>query len=352
MKRLKHLLLLLLIIAVFLAERTLSSKPPWFKKGVYVEYRITDSIASKEIYTVSPEALVALKILYKYEVKYGNYTIVVYTDLSLEEVRERLEEMFKERKPRAPQTVTMFSKGLYEKIKALAQEGRLPLVIKKHYTHYCTTLFHIIDVKYYWKCMGFRNGLALIEVGFIGKIKKFDMQTETWQYSFINHTFTFLLDPDTRKAYTLGGEYLGVVPYWISGIERTFLLYEMFGITVNGTIKEEGVANTPLGKFDVYYVWAPATLWTFPFKQAAFEKVTGLLVKTHEYCDPVLKHFMNIAGISCSKNGVFVISRVQNIDISRGYGFQVEEKLIVIGLALLCIPLIFILMKVLKKPKP
>ncbi|RLE75823.1 MAG: hypothetical protein DRJ56_05100 [Thermoprotei archaeon] len=342
-------LLLMLVVAVSLAHETLS-KPPWLRRGTYVEYEIADSAASKEILTVSPETLVALGVLRKYALRYKNCTVVVYTDLDLEEVERRLEEELKGRRLSEHLTLSMYDHvRLHKVISKLAREGKLPLVIEKYYTHYCTTLFEIVDARYYWRCVGFRDGLALVEAGLVGRIRRYDERAGVWRYGSVNYTFTFLLDPDTRRAYTLDGEYLGVVPYWIPSTERSFLLYEMFGIAVNGTIRREGVVDTPLGRVDVYYVWAPATLWTFAFTRAAFDRVTGLLVKTRDYCDPVLKHFVGISGISGEK---FVISRVQNVDIPRGYGFQIEERLVVLGLILLCGSLVPVLAKALRGLRP
>jgi len=63
----------------------------------------------------------------------------------------------------------------------------------------------------------------------------------------------------------------------------------------------------------------------------------------------VLKHFVGISGISGEK---FVISRVQNVDIPRGYGFQIEEKLVVLGLILLCGSLVPVLAKALRRLRP
>ena len=331
------LISLLLLTQIFLKSKFTHSKPVWFTKGIYVEYEIKEGIASREVLNIDLDVLVSLGILHKYRV--NNVTIYSVHKYNITELKRKLES---ESIVSKGKTILLGTPNATI-ISRLIKERKIPLTIKGYFLiSYQTVLFEIVEVKFYWKCLSLNNSYALIESGFSGIIR----YVENSSTRFVNYTFKFLLDTDTRKAYSLDNKYVGIVPYWTSAFEKSFPVFTFKNIIINGSIVKEGIDVTPVGKFDVYYVLVPPTLFTPRISQMVFEKVTGLLIETRTYVDPVLKYFLNISAINAE---IFIVTKIENINIlSISHGFTFKEKYLILGIVLISIPIIVLIIKIIK----
>jgi len=279
---------LMLFLILMLSSLPIKSEYSPLSPGMYVEYTIRDGVVYKEILNVDPEVLVKHGIIHKYIID----ETVLYTNIP----KKKLSRMLEEGRVQLSGKISFwFSGDLYSKVKELESKNILPLTVGSHVISFRLTLFEIIEAKYSWRCLSIKDNIATIRASFIGKVKEPSTQAEIP----INRTFIFLLELSSRRAHTLNGEIIGIVPYWtsISKVGENVLLYSMCGITINGTVHKECIIHTVLGTFNAYIIRAPATLRTPLLSYMAYDKDTGLLIKSKEYADPVLKHFMDISGI-------------------------------------------------------
>ena len=296
-------ILIILLIQIwtsqFVGSKTISLKP-----GTYVEYIIRDGIAYKEVLNVDPEVLVKYGVINKYII--GG--TIVYTNIPKEDFIKKL----KEGRIRLRGKISfLFSGDLYGKVREIINKVEFPMILGNYVISFRLTLFEIIEVKYSWYCVSIKDNTALIKANFIGKIRL----PPNWMEMSINRTFHFILNLNSRVAYTLSGRRIGIVPYWIptSKAKEKIPIFSVNNIIVNGTAHKEDVIYTKLGTFDVYVMRVPATLYTPLISYIAYDKNTGLLIKARDYADPVLKYFMKISGIRAK---YFEINRTNLIKTS------------------------------------
>ena len=284
--------LVLSIISV-LTIPIVKTKPNFLVPGVYVEYRLLHAIACKEIISVDLDTLVKHGVLYKYVIG----ETALYTNVPEKDLNKVLKNSKIPIRGNVCIWISYKYGDPYVEVRKLAAKGILPLIQGKNVLSLRITLFEIIEAKYYWKCVGFKGKLAVIEAGFVGSVKDPSIGEEM----FVNRTFSFFLDPESRVAYSLSGEKIGVVPYWttISKLNEKITIFGLRDIVVNGTVCREEAVKTLLGVFSAYIIEVPATIRTPVLSYIAYDKNTGLLLKTYSYVDPVLEYFMDIAGI-CS----------------------------------------------------
>ena len=137
------------------------AKPPWLKPGVYVEYEIRDAYATNITICADLGTLVELGLVHKFEVN----GCVIVTDLEFDELVERLRRAGQW--PPRGAGLTILSSRLYRQVLELYRAGKLPKVVRRGSINYGIGGFDIINATYYWRCVGFERGLAVLEVGFL-----------------------------------------------------------------------------------------------------------------------------------------------------------------------------------------
>ena len=341
------LLITMLILNTIYMSRIVFSKPSWLKPGFYVEYKFPMGEACTLSIRVAIDDLVDLGVLHVH--RFGNYTI--FSDLS----RKEIEEIYAKRGEEIPRhenlSSLLITANAIDLIKKLVKEGKLSqytgereLKYKWRYTIERVS-FTILTATYSWKCVGFREGLAEFEVRFTGRVR-FRGHNETEKS--LDKVFRVLVDPKSRKTYTIDGEYIGVTPLWIPKSElklrREVLICAIRKADARGTVWYPEKRRTPLGTIEILPL-VKLKGKVHLIGGIAYEKDTGILASAFRYSDPVLGHFMDIQLISFSISNPMVISRVEGVSINT-YHDGLYEQITTIGVPILAVACVLVLLLV------
>jgi hypothetical protein len=293
------------------------SKPVWLETGVYIEYKIVDAEAASIVLNVPIDLLESFGLLHKYKV--GNFTI--YIDLDPNE----FEEWLKRQNPTGFTGVLgegffiISLQAFYIRLSELSESGQLPSHIPEKVSTYqlLFSKYRIYNASYSWSVIGFTDSLAEVKVRFNGLVGEYaGTETISLVDKYIDQTFIILVNPDTREVFTQDGKYLGVVPFWVTGLDvgRSVMILSLYNHTIGGVVGGELEVKTPLGIFQSYTIGETEKTITFPsMKFMRFDKIKGILLSTHGYSDPVLLHFMNISFIDTGSTGM-VISKLELVE--------------------------------------
>ena len=307
-------LLLLLTLPLMLSCNviTVCSKPPWLKPGLYVEYKISNGDAVQFVLVVAREILIEEDLLHKYKI--GNSTVI--TDLELEEFMELMRSRNITDIGRKPGEFTIISSysNFHERLIKAYKEGRLPKIPEEYGSYVmCQGGYSRVNASYSWLLLGFKDGLAQVNVRFNGWVKN----ESTGETEHIDFNFTVYIDPDSRKAFTAEGKYLGIVPFWISNAQvgSRVPILSLHGQIINGTISGEADVETPLGAFRAYSIHRTDKTINFPgMEHVYFDRIRGILLSTRGYADPILLHYMNISCILTGKQPI-VVSKLEYYEL-------------------------------------
>jgi len=345
-----------LLACLFLYCIPAHSKPTWFEPGVYVEYRIVNALASPLEIACSVDFLEPLGVLHRYGI--GNHT--VFSDLGPDEFRQWVEKRdnFTEKlKQTTGSTYSIllsrnFSSRVLELFKSgnLSANTRIPDEVSGvgYVSPYPGIM--IYNASYSWWVLGFKNSLAEVKVRFNGSIGEY-LEVKDFNRTLllvnksIDQTFTVLIDPDTREAFTHEGEYLGVVPFWVTDLipGQNVTVLSFYNSTIGGVVSGDYEIKTPLGVFKSYIITRTERTVTFPGMRAVcFDRVKGILLSTsYGYSDPILLRFMNISFIYLLPTRM-EISRLEHIEPPREI-IPRELMLGLLGLAMLGAALLVLL---------
>jgi len=328
-------------------SRVVFSETSWLKPGFYVEYKFPMGEACTLSIRVAIDDLVDLGVLHVH--RFGNYTI--FSDLSRKEVEETYSKLGKEI-PRHENLSELFlTTNVINLIKKLVKEGKLSqytgereLKYKWRYTIHEVS-FTILTATYSWKCVGFREGLAEFEIRLRGRIR-LGGYNETEKS--LDKVFRVLVDPKSRKTYTMDGEYIGVTPLWIPKSElklkREVLICAICKADARGTVWYPEKRRTPLGTIEVLPL-VKLKGKVHLIGGIAYEKDTSILASAFRYSDPVLGHFMDIQLISFSISNPMVISRVEGVNINT-YHDGLYEQITTIGVPISAVACVLVLLLV------
>ena len=356
------LLIVIILSCISTSTRFVLSKPSWLKPGFYIEYTLRDASASELVIRVTREELIKAGIIYEYKI--GNETL--YSNVPIEKVREFIEHKYNMTleeylKKRRGTSLVLHINGTEEliKVKRAIKEGKLPIWTTnntaKHYHYYSKRKYLIHNATYSWNCTGFREGLALFEVRFSGYVTGRPLYPPATYH--IDRRFKVLVDPSTRKVYTLDGKYIGITPIWVEPENLRFknrvLVVALHKNKAYGVAWDQTLVITSIGNFKAYKVIKVMGLGV-DIPVICYDAKTGVLLSALVYADPVLHYFMDIQLIASFKQPILV-SKVKGIELDScgvvdGIVLLIKDNLLPLLIAI-SIPVVIVVVLKVRKMK-
>jgi len=353
------ILIVIILSCISISTRLVFSKPSWLKPGFYIEYTLRSSSASELVIRVTREELIKAGIIHEYRI--GNETL--YSNVPIEKVREFIKHKFNMTleeylKKKRGTSLSLHINGTEEliKVKRAIKEGKLPIWTTnntaKHYHYYSSDKYIILNATYSWRCVGFKGGLALFEVRFSGYVTGRLHPSAAYH---IDCRFKVLVDPSTRKVYTLDGKYIGITPIWVEPENLRFknrvLVVALHKNKAYGVAWDQTLVITSIGNFKAYKVIKVMGLGV-DIPVICYDAKTGVLLSALVYADPVLHYFMDIQLIASFKQPMLV-SKVKGIELDScgvvdGIVLLIKDNLLPLLIAISIAVVIGVVLKVRK----